>query len=105
MVRAINGTGAPQVPHPCTNVSKRSDRTPHNPLVQLYINRAKAYNGVVDELVTKDGAPILPAPWVVRAGFPLKFPTQTVAISALWNSTEAKSEVLRGLSVRNGRDF
>src|SRR3984885_9619132 len=52
-------------------------------LVQLYINRAKAYNGVVDELVTKDGAPIPPAPGVVRAGSPLKFPTQTVAISTL----------------------
>src|ERR1700730_4987182 len=52
-------------------------------LVQLYINRAKAYNGVVDELVTKDGAPIPPAPGVVRAGSPLKFPTQTVAISTM----------------------
>ena len=29
-------------------------------LVQLYINRAKAYNGVADELVTRDGAPIAP---------------------------------------------
>jgi amidase len=52
-------------------------------LVQLYIDRAKAYNGVVDQLVTKDGAPISPALGVVRAGSPLKFPTQTVAISTL----------------------
>ncbi len=52
-------------------------------LVQLYIDRAKAYNGVADVLVTKDGAPIPPAPGVVRAGSPLKFPTQTVAISTL----------------------
>ncbi len=52
-------------------------------LVQLYINRAKAYNGVVDQLVTKDGAPIPPTLGVVRAGSPLKFPTQTVAISTL----------------------
>src|SRR5580692_1675478 len=52
-------------------------------LVQLYINRAKAYNGVPDELVTKDGEAIPPAPGVVRAGAPLKFPTQTVAISTL----------------------
>jgi amidase len=51
--------------------------------VQAYINRAKAYNGVSDVLVTKDGAPIPPAPGVVRAGSPLKFPTQTVAISTL----------------------
>ena len=40
-------------------------------LVQLYINRAKAYNGVADVLVTKDGAAIPPAPGVVRAGTPL----------------------------------
>ncbi len=52
-------------------------------LVQLYLNRAKAYNGVADELVTKDGAPIPAAPGVVRAGSPLKFPTQTIAISTL----------------------
>jgi amidase len=52
-------------------------------VVQLYINRAKAYNGVSDVLVTKDGAPIPSAPGVVRAGSPLKFPTETVAISTL----------------------
>ena len=52
-------------------------------LVQLYIKRAKAYNGVSNVLVTKDGEPIPPAPGVVRAGSPLKFPTQTIAISTL----------------------
>src|SRR5882724_5310517 len=52
-------------------------------LVELYINRAKAYNGVSNVLVTKDGTPIPPAPGVVRAGSPLKFPTHTVAISEL----------------------
>jgi amidase len=52
-------------------------------VVQLYLNRAKAYDGVADVLVTKDGAPIPPAPGVVRAGSPLKFPTQTVALSTL----------------------
>src|ERR1700758_1800772 len=52
-------------------------------LVELYINRAKAYNGVPDELVTRDGAPIPSAPGVVRVGSPLKFPTATVAISTL----------------------
>ena len=52
-------------------------------LVQLYINRAKAYNGVSDILVTKDGAPTAPVSGVVRAGSPLKFPAETVAISSL----------------------
>jgi amidase len=52
-------------------------------LIQLYINRAKAYNGVSNVLVTKDGEAIPPASGVVRAGTPLKFPTQTIAISSL----------------------
>jgi Asp-tRNA(Asn)/Glu-tRNA(Gln) amidotransferase A subunit family amidase len=52
-------------------------------LVHLYINRAQAYNGVSDMLVTKDGEAIPSAPGVVRAGAPLKFPTETVAISTL----------------------
>jgi amidase len=52
-------------------------------LIQLYINRAKAYNGVSNMLVTKDGEAIPPAPGVIRAGSPLKFPTQTIAISTL----------------------
>src|ERR1700676_506747 len=52
-------------------------------LVELYLHRAKAYNGASNVLVTKDGAPNPPAPGVVRAGSPLKFPTQTVPISEL----------------------
>jgi amidase len=52
-------------------------------LVQLYINRAKAYNGVADELVTRDGAPISSVPGAIRVGAPIKFPTATVAISSL----------------------
>src|SRR6202166_3568740 len=52
-------------------------------LVEIYLKRAKAYNGVSNELVTKDGEPIPPPPGVVRAGSPLKFPTQTIAISTL----------------------
>ena len=52
-------------------------------LVQAYVNRAKAYNGVAHQLVTQDGAPIPPAPGVVRAGAPLKFPTATVKASTV----------------------
>ena len=52
-------------------------------LVQAYIDRAKAFNGVSDRLVTEDGAPI-PAPTgSVRAGSRLTFPTETVAVSTL----------------------
>ena len=52
-------------------------------LVQRYINRAKAYNGVSNALLTEDGAPIPPPPGQVRAGAPLKFPTQTVKASTI----------------------
>jgi amidase len=50
-------------------------------LVQAYIDRAAAYNGVCTKLVTADGAPISPATGTVRAGAPLQFPTETVAAS------------------------
>ncbi len=52
-------------------------------LVQAYVDRARAYNGASNRLVTRDGAPIPPAPGTVRAGAPLSFPTQTVAIGTL----------------------
>jgi amidase len=52
-------------------------------LVQAYVDRARAYNGVSDRLVTRDGAPIPAQPGTVRAGSPLTFPTQTVAVSTL----------------------
>ncbi len=52
-------------------------------LIQLYVNRARAYNGASNRLVTRDGAPIPPVPGVVRAGAPVKYPTETVAISTI----------------------
>jgi len=53
-------------------------------IVEAYINRAKAYNGVCTSLVTADGAPIPATTGAVRAGAPLAFPTQTVAASTLF---------------------
>jgi len=52
-------------------------------LVQAYIDRARAYNGVSDRLVTTDGTAIPAARGTVRAGSPLRFPTDTVAVSTL----------------------
>jgi Asp-tRNA(Asn)/Glu-tRNA(Gln) amidotransferase A subunit family amidase len=52
-------------------------------LVQAYVDRAKAYNGVSDRLVTRDGAPVPSPRGTVRAGSPLRFPTETVAVSTL----------------------
>jgi len=53
-------------------------------VVEAYINRAKAYNGVCTALVTADGAPVAEATGAVRAGAPLRFPTQTVAASTIF---------------------
>ncbi len=51
-------------------------------VVQAYINRAKAYNGVCTALVTEDGAPTRPATGYVRAASPLVFPTETRSVSS-----------------------
>ena len=50
-------------------------------VVQAYIARARAYNGACTVLVTNDGAPVAPATGSVRAGAPVKFPTQTLPLS------------------------
>jgi Asp-tRNA(Asn)/Glu-tRNA(Gln) amidotransferase A subunit family amidase len=52
-------------------------------VVRAYLARARAYNGVSDRLVTRDGQAIAPARGVVRAGSPLTYPTETVAVSSL----------------------
>ena len=46
-------------------------------VVQTYVDRARAYNGACTALVTKDGTPIPAVQGQIRAGAPLKFPTQT----------------------------
>jgi amidase len=52
-------------------------------IVQHYIDRVRAYNGVASALVTRDGAPVPAAPGAVRAQEPLHFPTATVKVSTL----------------------
>src|SRR5262250_1136820 len=52
-------------------------------VVQHYLDRARAYNGVASVLVTEDGMPVDKATGVVRAGAPLVFPTETVAARTL----------------------
>ena len=49
-------------------------------VVQAYINRAKAYNGVCTQLITQDGAPTRQATGSVRAGSSLVFPTETRSV-------------------------
>ena len=50
-------------------------------IVEEYIARARAYNGVASTLVTEDGLPIAPAEGAVRAQSPIRFPTETVKAS------------------------
>ena len=50
-------------------------------VVEEYISRARAYNGVSSLLVTEDGAPVAPAAGAVRAQSPIEFPTETVKAS------------------------
>ncbi len=61
----------------------RAGRTTCVAVVQRYIDRVRAYNGVASLLVTADGAPVPPADGVVRGTAPIRFPTETVAASAV----------------------
>ena len=49
-------------------------------VVQAYVDRARAYNGICTQLVTEDGWPITPGAGAVRTGAPLVFPSTTVAV-------------------------
>ena len=68
-------------------------------VVQAYIDRAKAYNGVCTALLTSDGADIAPSTGYVRAGTPLAFPTSTVKASTILPDLDQ----YRGLPLDYGR--
>src|SRR5262249_12446210 len=53
-------------------------------LVQPSPDGPRAFTGVASAIVTADGAPVAPAPGAVRAGRPLRFPTETVKASSLF---------------------
>jgi amidase len=50
-------------------------------VVNRYIDRVRAYNGVASMLVTEDGAPVPEAKGAVRAKAPLRFPRETAKAS------------------------
>src|SRR5690348_16491086 len=52
-------------------------------VVQRYLARARAYNGVCSLLVTEDGKPVPEAKGTLRATSALRFPTETVKASTL----------------------
>src|SRR5580692_13074723 len=61
----------------------RSGETTCKHVVEQYIARARAYNGMCTKLVTTEGQSIPATKGAIRAGVPLKFPTQTVALRKL----------------------
>ncbi|MGZ5122176.1 MAG: amidase family protein [Burkholderiales bacterium] len=61
----------------------RAGQTTCVAVVQRYIDRSRAYNGVASMLVTEDGAPVKEARGAVRAKAPLRFPTETIKASSL----------------------
>jgi hypothetical protein len=74
-------------------------RTTCKAVVQAYITRARAYNGVCTRLVTRDGADIPQASGTARAGAPIIFPKTTVAVSSLLPDFEKYT----GLPIEYGR--
>ncbi len=61
----------------------REGRTTCVDVVQQYIDRCRAFNGVSSMLMTKDGARTPEAKGTVRAKAPLSFPAETAAASRL----------------------
>jgi Asp-tRNA(Asn)/Glu-tRNA(Gln) amidotransferase A subunit family amidase len=61
----------------------KSGQTTCVAIVQQYLDRVRAYNGVASMLVTEDGAAVLEAPGVVRGSQALRFPTETVKASTI----------------------
>ena len=61
----------------------RDGRTTCVAVVEHYLARVRAFNGVASALVTEDGLPVAEAAGTVRATAPLRFPTQTVKVSAI----------------------
>jgi amidase len=61
----------------------RDGRTTCVAVVQRYIDRVRAYNGVSSMLVTEDGEPVAAEPGVIRGKASIRFPTETVKASAI----------------------
>jgi Asp-tRNA(Asn)/Glu-tRNA(Gln) amidotransferase A subunit family amidase len=50
-------------------------------IVEHYLARVRAFNGVASKLVTHDGGDVAPGEGAVRGGAPLKFPAETLPAS------------------------
>ena len=77
----------------------RAGRTTCREVVQSYLDRVKAYNGVCTALLTPDGKPIPPATGMVRGGEAIQYPTRTVAASTVFPNLDQ----YQGLPLEFGR--
>jgi Asp-tRNA(Asn)/Glu-tRNA(Gln) amidotransferase A subunit family amidase len=77
----------------------QSGETTCKDVVQAFVERAKAYNGVCTALISPDGSDVPAATGYVRAGSPLVFPTETVAASTVFPDLDE----YRGLPLEHGR--
>jgi amidase len=68
-------------------------------VVQAFIERARAYNGVCTALVTPDGAKIKAGKGYVRAGTRIAFPTKTIKASTIFPDLDQ----YKGLPLEYGR--
>src|SRR3984957_13720159 len=77
----------------------KSGRTTCEKVVERYIARVRAFNGVCSMLVTEDGAPVNSMTGAVRATAPVTFPTETVMASTILPDLEK----YRGTPIEFGR--
>lgn len=77
----------------------RSGRTTCVEIVQQYLERIRAFNGVATMLVTEDGADVAEVSGIFRGGVPLRFPTATVPATTLLPDLDA----YRGAPLEFGR--
>ena len=77
----------------------RAGRTTCREVVQSYLDRVKAYNGVCTAFLTPDGKPIPPATGMVRGGEAIQYPTSTVAASTVFPNLDQ----YQGLPLEFGR--
>ena len=61
----------------------QSGETTCKQVIEAYVARARAYNGVCTVPVTADGAKVPKVLGAVRAGSPVAFPTESVALTEL----------------------
>ncbi len=68
-------------------------------VVEAYVERARAYNGICTRLVTLDGGPVAPGRGAVRAGVPIEFPSSAAPVREILPDFDD----YRGLPVEFGR--